>query len=115
MEYAIIKSGGKQYKVSPGGKVEVDRLEVKKDAILLLQDVLLHAVDGSISIGRPIVSGVLVKAKVLDNTKGKKIYVSKFKAKARSRRTTGFRSSKTLLEIIEITENAKTSAKTSQR
>lgn len=104
MHYAVIASGGKQYKVSVGDIIEVDRLKAAKDSDVLFDAVLLHRTDSEILVGTPNLSDVVVKGKVIENGKGVKLYVSKFKAKARYRRRIGFRS---LLSTIQITQVGK--------
>jgi large subunit ribosomal protein L21 len=102
MEYAIVRFGGKQYKVSKGDILEVDRQNVELNGQVVLDDVLLFVSDGKIKIGKPKVANVKVKAKVLEHKKGEKIRVAKFKAKVRYRRVTGFRPSLTRLQIEDI-------------
>jgi large subunit ribosomal protein L21 len=99
MKYAIITSGGKQYKVSEGTVLELDKLPVEPGAEYKLDRVLL-AVDGdSITLGKPYIENFVVTAKVLEQTQGEKIRVSQFKAKARHRRTIGFRAQLIKVEI----------------
>jgi len=101
MKYAVIKSGGKQYRVSEGDIIEIDRLPESKGKISF-EDVLLFVSDGSVKIGRPYVSGEKVEASLVENLKGDKIRVSKYKAKARYRRTIGFRASISRVQIEKI-------------
>lgn len=116
MKYAIIKIGGKQYKVSEGDVIEVNKLPLKKDDKIVVEDVLFSYLDGKIEIGKPRVLGIQVKALVVDQKKGEKIHVSKFKAKARQRRTIGFRPLFTCLKIekIESSKESKTPLKQSR-
>lgn len=107
MEYAIVRIGGKQYKVSKGDVLEVDKQDAKPNEQVVFDDVLLFVSNGETKIGNPRVSGVKIKAKVLEQKKGKKIRVAKFKAKVRYRRVMGFRPQLTRLEIINI-ESGKT-------
>ena len=107
MEYAVIRVGGKQYKVSKGDILEVDKQDVKANEQVTFDDVLLFASNGKTKIGNPRVSDIKVKAKVLEQKKGKKIRVAKFKAKVRYRRVMGFRPQLTRLEIVDI-ESLKT-------
>lgn len=102
MEYAVIRVGGKQYKVSKGDVLEVDKQDAKPNGQVALDDVLLFVSDGKVKIGNPRVSKVKVKAKVLEQKKGKKIRVAKFKAKVRYRRVMGFRPLLTRLQITDI-------------
>lgn len=109
MDYAVIKSGGKQYKVEKGLTVEVDNLDKKANETYYFDKVLLYVEDKNASIGHPCVDGLTVKAKVLDNIKADKIRVVKFKAKSKYRRAAGFRASLTrlLIEDIEDKRNLK--------
>ncbi|SRR5258708_6907914 len=101
MKYAIIETGGKQYKVTEGSVITVDRLPVEVDTVYTFPDVLLF-VDGDIKVGTPTLSDVFVVGKVLEHTKGEKIRVLKFKAKAKYRRSTGFRAFLTKVQIESI-------------
>ena len=103
MEYAVVKTGGKQYKVSQGSILEIDRLNSQKGNEIILDNVLLWVCDGQIKVGKPNLSGIKIKAKVVDHIKGEKIKVAKFKAKARYRRMMGFRPHITRLEIKSLT------------
>lgn len=108
MEYAVIKTGGKQYRVSKGAILEVDRLESEgKD--IVLSEVLLLSSEGKIRIGKPVLADVKVKATLLENFKGDKIRVAKFKAKAKYRRVMGFRPHISRLEIKDIVSDKKVS------
>jgi large subunit ribosomal protein L21 len=102
MNYAVIKTGGKQYKVSDGDIIEVDRLLTDSNSKVTFDEVLLKITDKGFKIGNPLIKGEKVEAKLLEQTKGDKIRVSKFKSKVRYRRVTGFRASlsKVLIEKI---------------
>lgn len=102
MEYVVIRTGGKQYRVKAGDVLEVDKLPVEKNSIITFNDVLLYVSDGQVKLGTPLLSDVKVKAKVLDQIKGEKIHVRKFKAKARYRRHVGFRPLLTRVQIEKI-------------
>ena len=114
MEYAVVRSGGKQYKVSKGSVIEVDKLpdDVGKETIL--NDVLLLVSDKDVKIGNPKLANVKIRAKVLGQIKGEKIRVAKFKAKVRYRKVMGFRSRLTRLQIEEI-ESKTSSAKPTKK
>ncbi len=100
MKYSVITSGGKQYKVTEGQILELDKLEVEPGASYSFDKVLL-AVDGDdVQIGAPYLENVAVMAKVLDQVQGDKIRVAKFKAKVRYRKVMGFRAKLTKV-IIE--------------
>ena len=100
--FAIVVISSKQYKVSKGDVILVDRLDEKEGATITFPDVLLVSEDGKIKVGKPTVKGVAVKAKVLAQEKGEKIDVMRFKSKVRYRKSIGFRPQYTRLEIISI-------------
>jgi len=110
MKYAVIKTGGKQYKVSEGDTIEIDRIS-NKDGKVVFDEVLLVSGDTGVKIGKPTVAGATVEAKVLEDFKGEKVRVAKFKAKARYRRVTGFRASLTKVQVEKIVEGKLSEAK----
>jgi large subunit ribosomal protein L21 len=102
MKYAVIKTGGKQYRVEEGSVIEVDRLAFEPNDKIIFDKVLLLVSESGIKIGKPFVTGEKVEGKLIDNIKGDKIRVSKFKAKVRYRKVTGFRASLSRVEIEKI-------------
>jgi large subunit ribosomal protein L21 len=102
MKYAIIESGGKQYKAIPGQTIRVDRLPHEVDDKIELEKVLFIADDGDLKIGTPTLNGAKVKATVANQIKGRKILVFKFKPKVRYRKRQGHRQRYTVLRIDEI-------------
>lgn len=102
MNYAVIKASGKQYKVTPGLVLEVDKIEGENGAILSFDEVLLTGDGDKVMVGTPVVRGATVTAKIIEQTKGDKVRVAKFKAKAKYRRATGFRAKLTKIEITGI-------------
>jgi large subunit ribosomal protein L21 len=102
MKYAVIQTGGKQYKVAEGDVLEVESLGQEKDANMSFDNVLLYTADSDVMIGNPTLTDVIISAKVLDNVRGDKIRVSKFKAKAKYRRTNGHRQHLTRIQIESI-------------
>lgn len=101
-KYAVIETGGKQYRVSEGDRITVERLAVEVDSDVTIDRVLLMGGDGSTRIGTPVVDGATVTATVTEHNRGKKIEVFKFKAKKRYRRHTGHRQEQTRLTITGI-------------
>ena len=102
MIYAIVESGGKQYKVSPGKVIEVEKLPKEQGSKVELERVLLVADEDRFLIGRPTVDGAKVIATVLAQDKGEKVIVFKYKPKVRYRRKRGHRQLYTKLAIDEI-------------
>ena len=103
-DYAIVQSGGKQYRLSPGDRVRVEALGAVEDETVEFKDVLMVSKDGKVEMGSPFVEGVAVRAKVLGNGRGKKVVVFKYKNKTRYRRKAGHRQSFTELVVSEILE-----------
>lgn len=103
MKYAIVESGGKQYKAVPGDTIRVDRLPKNEvgDSVTLEQ-VLFIADDEELHIGTPTVKGAQVQTTVADQIKGKKIVVFKYKPANRYRVKQGHRQRYTLLKIDNI-------------
>ncbi len=100
--YAIVESGGKQYRVSPGQTIEVDHMPAAEGETVELPRVLLIADGVSTIIGTPTVDGAKVTATCLGEKKGNKIIVFKYKAKTRYRRKKGHRQPYTMLRIDDI-------------
>ena len=103
MKYAIVLSGGKQYKVVPGEVIQVDKLPVEEGKKVVLKEVLFVA-DGvkKVTIGTPLIKGVEVQTTVAGQIKGPKIRVFKYKPKVRYRRRQGHRQRYTLLQVDKI-------------
>ena len=99
--YAVIQTGGKQYKVEKGDEILVEKLDADADAEVAF-DVLLVADDAGVKIGQPVLEGVVVKGKVLEHGKGKKVIVFKYKPKKNSRKKRGHRQPYTKVEILSI-------------
>ncbi len=99
--YAVIQTGGKQYKVEKGDEILVEKLEADVDAEVAF-DVLLVADDAGVKIGQPVLEGVVVKGRVLEHGKGKKVVVFKYKPKKNSRKKRGHRQPYTKVEILSI-------------
>ncbi|MDE3229093.1 MAG: 50S ribosomal protein L21 [Chloroflexota bacterium] len=100
--YAVIETGGKQYRVSPGQTVEVELLPAEPGATVTLERVLLVSSDDATTVGQPIVPGGAVVATVIGEGRGKKVIVFKYKSKKRYRRTTGHRQDYTYLTVTDI-------------
>lgn len=100
--YAIIRTGGHQYRVQPGDTIEVERLEAETGSQVELGEVLMVSNDSGVQVGSPLVEGAKVVATVLRQGKGEKLIVFKYKPKKRYRRKTGHRQSLTTLSIKEI-------------
>jgi large subunit ribosomal protein L21 len=100
--YAVVETGGKQYRVAVGDRIAVERLEAEPGTEVTLDRVLLVEQDGDVKIGTPVVDGARVIANVDAQSKGKKLIVFKMRPKKRYRRKTGHRQLITNLTIKDI-------------
>ena len=101
-DYAIVQTGGKQYRVQPGDTVRVESLSGDEGDTVELDDVLLVSRDGDVTVGSPTVPGARVTTEVVGQGKGKKVIVFKYKAKTRYRRKNGHRQHYTELKVVGI-------------
>lgn len=100
--YAIVRTGGKQYRVEEGRAITVERLPAEEGSTVELGEVLLIADDGEVTIGAPLIEGARVLAQVETNGRAKKIIVFKYRAKVRTRKKTGHRQAFSRLSVTEI-------------
>ena len=100
--YAIIQTGGKQYRVSEGDVVDVEKLDVEEGKEVVFDKVLTVEKDGDVRVGKPLVDGAKVKAKVAKQGKAAKIFVFKYRAKVNRRKRSGHRQPYTQVEITGI-------------
>ena len=105
--YAVIESGGRQYKVAPGEVIEVNRLPAEVGQTIDLNNVLMvGGEEGSCVVGQPTVAGAVVRARVAAHPRSRKIVVFKYKPKVRYRRMGSHRQDLTRLVIKEIVAGA---------
>jgi large subunit ribosomal protein L21 len=113
--YAVIETGGKQYRVEVGTELEVELLDVEPGNTITLDRVLLVADGEDASIGQPLVANAAVSAEVLRQARGDKVIAFKYRPKARRRVKRGHRQELTVLRISDITLGAKSAAKTEKK
>lgn len=99
--YAIIQTGGKQYKVETGDQILVEKLNADVDAEVEFETLLVSD-DAGVKVGKPVIKGVSVKGKVLEHGKGKKVVVFRYKPKKNIRKKSGHRQPYTKVEILSI-------------
>ena len=109
--YAVIETGGKQYRVEVGTELEVELLDAEPGKTITLDRVLLVADGDEASIGRPLVDGAEVSAEVLRQAKGDKVISFKYRPKARRRVKKGHRQDLTVLRVSDIVLGGKSAAK----
>jgi len=113
--YAVIETGGKQYRVEVGTELEVELLDVEPGKTVTIDRVLLVADGDESTIGRPLVADATVSAEVVTQTRGPKLISFKYRPKARSRVKKGHRQELTVLRIADITFGGKSAAKTAKK
>ena len=99
---AVIKTGGKQYLVSPGDKIKVEKLNKKEGAEVTFNEVLMLEKNKKLEIGTPLLKEAKVTGKVLKHAKAKKVIIFKYKAKKRYKVKKGHRQPFTEVEILKI-------------
>jgi large subunit ribosomal protein L21 len=102
MSYAVIKTGGKQYRVQEGDVLEIEKLDLESGASTTFGEVLLTGTGADVRVGTPLVDGASVEAKVVDQFKGDKVVAYKFKRRKGYHRTVGHRQQLTKIEITSI-------------
>ena len=100
--YAVIKTGGKQYKVEKGSTLRVEKLDGDAGAKLTFEEVLLVADGDNVQIGAPMLSGAKVSAEIVAQEKGEKLIVFKFRRRKAYRRKNGHRQSYTAIKVTDI-------------
>ncbi|HLB32763.1 MAG: 50S ribosomal protein L21 [Verrucomicrobia bacterium RIFCSPHIGHO2_12_FULL_41_10] len=103
MSYAIIQTGGKQYRVSEGDILDVEKLDVATGQSTTLTDVLMVANGDQVTFGAPFISQASVQAEVIDQWKGEKVIAFKFRRRKGYHRTVGHRRQLTKLKITSVT------------
>ena len=105
--YALVKTGGKQYRVAKDDTILVERIAADEGAEVILNDIVMLADGDKVTIGTPKVEGAAVSATVMRQTRGPKIIIFRRKRRKNHRRTQGHRQDLTLLKINDIAEDAK--------
>jgi large subunit ribosomal protein L21 len=101
--FVVLKSGGKQYKVSEGNKIDVENLNLNEGDKIVLDNVLFFQQDnGEVLIGRPVLDNIKVEAEIVKNYKDNKVLIFKKRRRKNSQRLNGHRQRKTALKILSI-------------
>nr|WP_323797745.1 50S ribosomal protein L21 [Nisaea sp.] len=108
--FAVVKTGGKQYKVAPNDVIKVEKLSGDAGSSIDLADVLMLGEGEDLTVGAPTVEGAVVRAEVLEQTKGDKVVVFKKKRRQGYRRTRGHRQDLTVLRVTDILADGKKKA-----
>ncbi len=102
MAYAIFKTGGKQYRVESGDKLDVEKLEAEVGDTVKFEEVLASGSGDGLQVGAPFIEGATVTAKVVDQFRAKKVIAFKFKRRKGHHKTKGHRRHLTRLEIVSV-------------
>jgi large subunit ribosomal protein L21 len=105
--YAVVKTGGKQYRVSKDDTILVEKLNADEGETVTLSDVMMLGDGDSVTVGKPLVANAAVEAKVVSQTRGPKIIIFRRKRRKNHRRTQGHRQDLTLLKVTDILTSAK--------
>lgn len=100
--YAVVKTGGKQYRVSAGAKLRIEKLAAEVGQEIVLDQVLAVADGDSLKMGTPLVAGATVKARVIGQGRGEKVHIFKLKRRKHYRKSQGHRQNYTEIEILGI-------------
>ena len=109
--YAVVKTGGKQYRVSKDDTIMVESIKAEAGTTVFLDDVMMLDNDGSVTIGTPRVEGAIVSAEVVKQARGPKLIIFRRKRRKNHRRIQGHRQDLTLLKILDISPDGKVVAK----
>ena len=99
--YAVVRTGGKQYRLGIGDSVKVEKLPIEVGNIVELSQILMVSDGGEVKVGTPLVTGASVKAEIVGHGRNKKIRVFKMKRRKKYRRTQGHRQAFTQLKVTE--------------
>ena len=105
--YAVVKTGGKQYRVAKDDTILVEKLDAEEGQKVTLSDVMLLGEGDNVTVGTPVVANASVEAQVVSQTRGPKIIIFRRKRRKNHRRTQGHRQDLTLLKITDINTSAK--------
>ena len=100
--YAVIKTGGKQYRVASGEKLKIEQLAADVGAEIVIDEVLMVADGEKIALGTPLVAGASVKAKIVSHGRGDKVHIFKMRRRKHYRKSQGHRQNYTEIEILGI-------------
>ncbi|OGZ54370.1 MAG: 50S ribosomal protein L21 [Candidatus Ryanbacteria bacterium RIFCSPLOWO2_01_FULL_48_26] len=100
-QFSVIETGGKQYKVSAGNKIKIEKIEANEGDNFVFDKVLLRADGESVIVGTPYISGATVEGKVLAQARSKKVIIFKYHSKTRQRKKRGHRQHFTEVEVMK--------------
>jgi len=101
--YAVVKMGGKEYRISKGDIIRVERLEGKVGDQVTMKDILMVSYEGQVQVGNPLLTHAMITGEIVQEVKGKKIVTYKMKRRKNYRRTKGHRQTYTYIRVSDIT------------
>jgi len=100
--YAVVKTGGKEYRISQGDLIRVEKMEGKVGDQVTMKDILMVSHEGQVQVGNPLVANAVITGEIVQQVKGKKVLIYKMKRRKNYRRTKGHRQTYTYVRVNDI-------------
>ena len=100
--YAVVKTGGKEYRISPGDLIRVEKVEGRVGDRVTMEDILMVSHEGQVRIGNPLLANAVITGEIVQQVKGKKVLTYKMKRRKNYRRTKGHRQTYTYIKVNDI-------------
>ena len=100
--YAVVKTGGKEYRISQGDLIRVEKMEGKVGDLVTMKDILMVSHEGQVQVGNPLLANAVITGEIVQQVKGKKVLIYKMKRRKNYRRTKGHRQTYTYIRVNEI-------------
>ena len=100
--YAVVKTGGKEYRISPGDLIRVEKVEGRVGDRVTMEDILMVSHEGQVRIGNPLLANAVITGEIVQQVKGKKVLTYKMKRRKNYRRTKGHRQTYTYIRVNDI-------------
>ena len=100
--YAVVKTGGKEYRISQGDLIRVEKMEGKVGDQVTMKDILMVSHEGQVQVGNPLLANAVITGEIVQQVKGKKVLIYKMKRRKNYRRTKGHRQTYTYIRVNDI-------------
>jgi len=100
--YAVVKTGGKEYRISQGDLIRVEKMEGKAGDQVTMKDILMVSHEGQVQVGNPLLANAVITGEIVQQVKGKKVLIYKMKRRKNYRRTKGHRQTYTYIRVNDI-------------
>ena len=100
--YAVVKTGGKEYRISQGDLIRVEKMEGKVGDLVTMKDILMVSHEGQVQVGNPLLANAVITGEIVQQVKGKKVLIYKMKRRKNYRRTKGHRQTYTYIRVNDI-------------